>query len=42
MVPEMKSLLGEYQAAYKKFYQKNEDGQDENGDIKCGLFSGAV
>jgi hypothetical protein len=22
-------ITGEYQAAYKKFYQKNEDGQDE-------------
>jgi hypothetical protein len=31
-------LLGEYQAEYKKFYQKNEDGQDEPRKYKVRII----
>jgi uncharacterized protein (UPF0212 family) len=31
-------LLGEYQAEYKKFYQKNEDGQDEARKYKVRII----
>ncbi len=31
-------LLGEYQAEYKKFYQKNEDGQDEPRRYKVRII----
>jgi len=31
-------LLGEYQAEYKKFYQKNEDGQDEERRYKVRII----